>query len=883
MGNAKRKRAGSGGKLSVGRDNIRIGQARDVTLVTENPLPPGVEPISIEPPLGRRDERFPLRGRDDLIGQLAGLLDRSDGQPRTRILHGLGGCGKTAVALEVAHTARMRGMQVWWVTGDRTSVTAGMHAVGRRLKLTEEQLLGSDAADLVWRRLAAHHDRWLLVIDNADEPEVLSQGLGPVADGRGWLRPHRNHRGLVVVTSRDGDPSIWGSWSRRYRIDVLAPEAGAQVLIDHVPGSEADKDQAEELAKRLGGLPLALRIAGSYLALTTAAHAEWSGEDAIETFQDYRRALDNGQLELLARGEDDEGRDTISRTWNLSLDLLDRRGMPQARNLLYLLSTFADAAIPYKLLLQPERLAQSPLPALAMAAMSAQYTSKGNHRLAKTRNFLIGTLRTFTKGLFPPLFPRLSGTDLHRLLEALAHLSLVELDVKDGPAAGSAKRLDTLSIHPLVRDVANERAEPALTILALSLLGHAMDKDRIGVPQNPAEWDSWYALAPHGSYVYKNFPSLLIEDSRLGDRMVRKMLRTLTTDVGALTVEFLNASGDYAAAKALQQEVSETIEDSLVPRRFKLSGRRDLANALGYAGDPAEARDRLAALVPVWRRVYGPEHLSTIGLEGELARWTGEAGDKIAARDQFAVELQVRERVSGAEDPGTLTARSNLAHWTGMAGDTTAARDQLAALLPVRERVSGAEHPHTLNERGKLALWTGRSGDPAAARDMLAALLPVRERVSGTEHPDTLNERGNLAHWTGKAGDAAAAKQQLAALLPVRERVSGTEHHHTLNDRGNLALWTGEAGDAAAARDQFATLLPVRERVTGPEHPSTLTIRSNLAHWTGRAGDATAARQQFAALLSVQQRVNGANHPDTLAVRRHLAYWTERRKAKPRS
>jgi hypothetical protein len=106
-----------------------------------------------------------------------------------------------------------------------------------------------------------------------------------------------------------------------------------------------------------------------------------------------------------------------------------------------------------------------------------------------------------------------------------------------------------------------------------------------------------------------------------------------------------------------------------------------------------------------------------------------EAGDPAAARDQLAALLPVREQASGAQHPWTLAARHEIARWTGQAGDPANARDQLAGLLPLLEQVIGPEHPRTLTTRHELAHWTGQAGNPAAARDLFAALLPIREQV----------------------------------------------------------------------------------------------------------------------------------------------------------
>ena len=144
-------------------------------------------PVSIAPP-AQRDERFPLRGRDKLLGE---LLAVGDG-PSVRVLHGMGGSGKTSLALEAAHLASRRGAEVWWVSAaEERRFSAGMRALSRRLGVTDDELRHGEVADLLWRRLSERRQEWLLVIDNADDPQILAGPGIHTADGTGWLRPRR--------------------------------------------------------------------------------------------------------------------------------------------------------------------------------------------------------------------------------------------------------------------------------------------------------------------------------------------------------------------------------------------------------------------------------------------------------------------------------------------------------------------------------------------------------------------------------------------------------------------------------------------------------------------------------------------------------------------
>jgi hypothetical protein len=221
-------------------------------------------PVSIALPAGQRDERFPLRGRDGLLSE---LLTGGKG-PGVRVIHGMGGCGKTSLALEAAHLASQHGVEVWWVSAaEKFRFLAGMRALGRRLGVTDDELRHGEAADLLWRRLSGWSQEWLLVIDNADDSQILAGPGLRTADGSGWLRPVTSQAGLVLVTTRDGHVGSWGPWCRLYSVGMLAAEDAVQVLADRT-GAHHERlggdVGAESLADRLGRLPLALRIAGSF-------------------------------------------------------------------------------------------------------------------------------------------------------------------------------------------------------------------------------------------------------------------------------------------------------------------------------------------------------------------------------------------------------------------------------------------------------------------------------------------------------------------------------------------------------------------------------------------------------------------------------------------
>ena len=299
-----------------------------------------------------------MRGRDGLIGELRRALRPYPWRAsRAFVIAGMGGLGKSTVALTAARMARQRGYRVWWVhAADTARLTSGMLEVLRELSAPESVTVpvregARTASARAWEFLNGDHGagrRWLLVFDGADNPAVLAGADATTpADGTGWLRA--DPAGMVIVTTRIRDPQVWGTRVTLRELKPLDDEAGAEVLRDLAPEvADPGGHEARELSRRLGGLPLALHLAGAYLG---SPFAHWS------TFAGYRQALDGVELPAALMDIEEQGADihaTVQRTWDLSLDALAAEGRPQARPLLLVLSCFAPATpIPAWLLQLP--------------------------------------------------------------------------------------------------------------------------------------------------------------------------------------------------------------------------------------------------------------------------------------------------------------------------------------------------------------------------------------------------------------------------------------------------------------------------------------------------------------------------------------------------
>ncbi|MFJ7042260.1 tetratricopeptide repeat protein [Streptomyces sp. NPDC101112] len=742
------------GERPIGAESIQVAVSGDNTRVVVLPKDAVESALDVKAPaqagylprstsgvfIGREAELSALR--DSLTGGGSAAVVQPQRTP-AQTISGLGGVGKSALALHYATRYRSHYTLVWWITADSPeSILTSLAGITQRLCPQAAQKLEPDqraAWAITW--LQAHPD-WLLIFDNVENPEHLGPYLGTLSGG--------HH----LATSRRA--TGWQALAPVVSLGLLPPDEATDLLCTIAFQGAAVDSQQREAAKRLahdlGYLPLALEQAGAY--------AHRTGID-LDTYRAH--------LALVL----DENRDapspeqTISRIWDHTLNAITDRD-PLAVTLLQAMAWLAPDNIPRTLLepLAPHTIALSnalgELHAYNMIAFTTDRQSVTVHRLVQT------VLRTRTRTRTPAQ-PHNEDTQPTASGRAEA-----EQAVRN--ALPSAYQ----DLHP-DDTAAWERLLPHILALAETT---PTDK----APSVDTA-DTYYQGAQYLYHQGRDAHTITLRTQTLAQ------YEQVLGDTHPLTLASRNnLAGAYREAGDLGRAIP-LLETTLAQHEQvlgdthpnTLASRNNLAGAYREAGDLGRAIPLLETTLAQREQVLGDTHPDALASRNNLAGAYYTAGDLGRAIPLLETTLAQHEQILGDTHPRTLASRNNLAAAYRRAGDLGRAIALLETTLAQCEQALGDTHPNTLISRNNLADAYREAGELGRAIPLLETTLAQHEQVLGDTHPRTLASRNNLATAYYTAGDLGRAIPLLETTLAQREQVLGDTHPNTLASRNNLA------------------------------------------------------------------------------------------------
>ncbi|MEV8511831.1 FxSxx-COOH system tetratricopeptide repeat protein [Dactylosporangium sp. NPDC051484] len=727
------------------------------------------------PPVVRRvpDRTAGFTGREAQLRALRRRLLRA-GQAGPHhvtpvVLHGIGGVGKTALAVEYLHRYAGAYDLVWWVDCDRAE--AGVADLARALGVAPAGEAGASAAALSALRLGAPHRRWLVVFDGAESYRqvrtLLPQGAGH-----------------VVITSRNRS---WDGRFARMEVGAFDPNDSVLYLGRHMPG--LDPAGAAGIARALGDLPLALSAAAEQLRV--------SGESAAQ----YLRRIEDGGL----------GMPAVEAVWEHSLTRLEGES-PVAYRLLQLFSVLhsdtathvvysdamAEVLKPYEKLVADR---------LTLASLVQQISRLGllEPDLGVERIHMHPLLQRVVRERTPaPQQPQVRH-QAHVVLAGLAKGRDVD-ERQDWP------QLDLIWPHLAVSRAAACREE-AVRELVLDRIRRLLHEGALAqaaelAGRTEAEWSQDRLGDPGGA------------DWQL------LHLRGLRATV-------LREQGRFAEALRTDEEVARAQAGLLGPEHPNTLVTLDrLVADLRGLGRYTEAMQLALRAYRSWSRAVGRDHARTLDALTGLATAYRAAGRYRAARRCDERVARRRPFPGPDRHPAVLRTAAGLGRDLRDAREYTASVTLLRAVAEACEETLGPGAPATVAARANLAVSLHAAGRPQEAAALLGDAWLRMAGFAGQAGPDALACRHSWGLSLLATDRAERARAELEQVLQLYRSGLGRGHPLALIAEVNLAVAaaaTGDRANLALARESAATAAAALATVLPAGHPHAQAAAANAA------------------------------------------------------
>ncbi|MCJ1425263.1 hypothetical protein MMC29_003151 [Sticta canariensis] len=649
-------------------------------------------------------------GRMDIIAE----LDQNFNSHRRVALAGIGGIGKSQIAIEYCYRFRDKyhDASIFWVhVGTISKFKQGYEAIANNLGLVGKDNPKANTLQLVadWFN-NEDNGRWLMILDNVDDQSVFESDSKNSEQSMPLIRylPH-SQTGSIIITTRDRRVGERLTFREKPLLVSLFDRHMAKTLLR----SKLDKniewieEDADKLVETLEFLPLAVTQAAAFIT-----------ENSItaKKYTDILRASDSGLTNLLNQDLIDLRRDfdassSIIRTWQVSFDQI-RMQNPRAAKLLSLMAVLDRQGIPKTLLCRDNEDQIDIITALGtLQAFSLISSNKAGETFRMHRLVQLSTLKWL----------EMQNEKLIWQNEALRLLS----------ANFPSGKFETWEICALY-------------------FPHAMiviDRLRLGLD-------------------HVNELSLLLDTSfyltesqwqdDLAEKLVRQALELYEKAYGDEhfdTLRSMRLLGEILIFRGKYNDAEELLQKSLILSKktfgekhgFTLSSVKVLTSVLIHQGKNEQAKEMLEQNMKLQSGVMGEEHENTLASMETLAETYFQLHQFNEAEELHVQALEKRKKVLGVEHPDTLTSMSCLARTYYALNRLDEAEELQVQTLEKREKVLGAEHPETLLSMSSLVETYFALNRLDEAEELQVQVLEKIKKVLGAGHPDALLSMANLA------------------------------------------------------------------------------------------------------------------------------------------
>lgn len=733
-------------------------------------------------------------GREEVLIHLYEQLHIGHSTAITQAISGLGGIGKTQIAIEYAHRHyRKEYHYIFWMRAEnQEELTASYLDIAHLLNLPQKDAQNQRIVINAVKQWLQNHSSWLLIFDNVEELKILTPFL-PTAP-----------QGHFLYTTR---ASTLGNLSRSLRVESFTEEQGVRFLLQRAgmleEGASLDQISPEqqhfalEITQALGGLPLALDQAGAYIDETKIGLDEY-----IHLYQQRR-------IELLKRRGDTalDHLDSVITTWSLSFEEITNQNRASAE-LLHFFAFLAPDDVPEEI--------------VTVAGKYLGGTLSSTASDSFLRNEAIKILLAYS------LITRNSekkAFSIHRL---------VQIVIRD--TMPSEKRQQWMK--RVIRTI--EKIFPAANFeyweACERYLPHALLCSTWMEQEGNNTLEAASLLKHMGDYLYKRArfgeAELLVQQAlRIYEQQKQPIYNIDITKCLNLLARLYVDLGKYKEAEPLYLKSMNIFEHHLGVENINIIVTlSNLAVLYRCQGRYKEAEPLYRRALKLCEQRLGTKHTDTAASLNNLAYLCKELGKYEEAENLFHQSLNILADISGLHQPDALRVKDNLALLYTDIGKFDDAEALHKQVMTIRETIFGAMHPETAISANNLGCVYAKQGKLELAEPLYKRALMIREKYFGIEHPLVALSLNNLGHIHLEQGNYDDAEMLFKRALAIREKILGSNHVDTSTSMNDIGCVYMKRGKYLEAQPLLEQALNICEDLLGDQHPSTILSIINLAN-----------------------------------------------------
>jgi len=763
-------------------------------------------------------------GRVDILSNLR--LSLTSGEPTAwkQAITGMGGVGKTQLAVQYIYLHKTDYNVIWWIRCEEVVVMDADYAdLAVSLYLPEKDSPDQTEITTAVKRWLEHHSGWLLIFDNAQDPEEI----------RNYLP--RGGAGHLIITSRNID---WGGAAKLLPVRIFDRADSVDFLCKRA--WQDDTKAADALADELGDLPLALEQAGAYIETTGIMLTDYQ-----ELFQSRRKELWDDET------PPPDYHSLVATTWSLAMEQVSKESHVAA-DLLNLCAFLASDGISLEMLSKGAEHLPEPLAATAIDRLAMNRAKKVLMRYSLVE--VTGNALSVHRLVQTVIRDRIAENNRKVWIEAALHILCDAFPIKsDDPESIDIQTLVDCSCllpHALSASKHAEILEVALGLVS-NLLNQAGSYLRERADLYEAKELHERALKIAEAFYHKKHPDVAICLENLG-RVLRdqgnledaknQLERALKIDEASYGSEHphvaicvdnlgrvLDNMGKLTAAKEHFERALKIDEVNYGPNHFKVAIRlNNLGSVIQNQGNLEVAKYHYEKALEIDMAFYSKNHPYVAIRLNNLGSVLQDMGDLQGAKEHYEKALKIDKAFYGPESPHVAICVNNLGSVLQDLGNLPEAKQHFKRALKIDEITFGPDHHRVANDVNNFGLVLRAQGDLQGAKQNFERALKIGEKTYGFDHPNVAMIVNNLGIVLRVLGDLQASKEHFKRALKIDENTYGSEHPNVARDINNLGLILQDMRDLQGAKEHLERALKIDENTYGPDHPNVARDITNL-------------------------------------------------------